>query len=223
MCGRFTLTTSWEDLKYTFPEFEFIFEDNSPISYNIAPSQNVLVAAAIKPQIVQRFKWGLIPSWSKDDSFASKLINARGETVFSKPSFKKAIRYRRCLVFTSGFFEWKKKEKSKQPYFVKLNSGLPFTFGGIWEIWKQPDGTELKTFSIITTPANSEMTAVHHRMPLVISKNHYQSWLDHSSFDENVLKAIIQSNTKNDFQFYPVSTRVNSPKNNDADCIKMVG
>lgn len=223
MCGRFTLTTSWEDLKIAFPEFEFIFEHNAPVSYNIAPSQNVLVAAALKPKIVQRFKWGLIPSWSKDDSFASKLINARGETVFSKPSFKKAIQHRRCLVFTSGFFEWKKNEKSKQPYFIQLKSGQPFTFGGIWEVWKQPDGTERKTFSIITTPANSAMTTIHHRMPLIISKNQYQIWLDHNNHAENTLKAIIQQNSKNAFQFYPVSTRVNSPKNNDSACIKMVG
>ena len=222
MCGRFTLSTSWEDLKRAFPEFEFIFEENDPVSYNIAPSQKVLVASALKPEIVKRFTWGLVPSWSKDDSFSSKLINARGETVFTKPSFRNAIRQRRCLVFTSGFFEWKKEGKTKQPYFIKLKSNDPFTFGGIWETWKQPDGAERKTFSVITTPANLTISAVHHRMPLIVSKNQYHLWLNHHRNDEEAIARIIQQNSKNEFEYFAVSKRVNSVKNNDSDCIKLV-
>ena len=222
MCGRFTLTTSWEDLKRAFPEFEFIFENTTPVSYNIAPSQKVLVASAFKPEIVQRFIWGLVPTWSKDDSFAHKLINARGETVFTKSSYKKAIRQRRCLIFTSGFFEWKKEENTKQPYFIKLKSKDPFTFGGIWEAWKQPDGAERKTFSIITTPANLTLSTVHNRMPLIVSKNQYQLWLDHDNHDEKAIKNIIQQNSKNEFEYFAVSNRVNSVKNNGSDCIRMV-
>ena len=220
MCGRFTLTTSWEDLKLAFPEFEFIFKNTDPVSYNIAPSQKVLVASALKPETVQRFTWGLVPSWSKDDSFSRKLINARGETVFTKPSFKNAIGQRRCLVFSSGFFEWKKEEKTKQPYFIKLKSKDPFTFGGIWETWKQPDGAERKTFSIITIPANLSISAIHNRMPLIVSKNQYQWWLDHHSPNEDAIKTIIQQNSKNEFEYFAVSNRVNYVRNNDIECIR---
>jgi len=121
--------------------------------------------------------WGLVPHWAKDPSIGTKLINARGESVAEKPSFREAFKKRRCLVPANGFFEWKAEGKIKQPHFISLKSGVPMAMAGLWESWKSPDGEIVRTVCIVTIGANELMAPIHDRMPVLVAPEHWQSWL----------------------------------------------
>jgi putative SOS response-associated peptidase YedK len=138
------------------------------------------------------FRWGLIPSWSKDPSIANKLINARAETVDKKPSFKEALKKRRCLIVADGFYEWKREGKSKMPLYFYLKSGRPFGFAGLYETWISPDKKEINTCVIVTTNANELIAPVHDRMPVILSKDQERAWLDIDAVDIPGLKSILK-------------------------------
>lgn len=214
MCGRFTLDTTASDLAQ-----QFKVEVNESISsrYNIAPSQPILTIKqdeANRRSLV-KMKWGLVPNWVKDlDSWKSNLINARAETVTEKPSFRGAFKHRPCLIPVSGFYEW---TKDKQPYYFQVQERQLFALAGLWELWSHGED-ELITCTIITTEANTEAAKVHHRMPVIIQPEDYDSWLGELDNRKQLLAAL----PKVDLNLYPVSKKMNSPKNDTFECIKPI-
>ncbi|MCU0548030.1 MAG: SOS response-associated peptidase [Leptolyngbya sp. Prado105] len=211
MCGRFTQTHSNLDLAERFDLEET--PDWQP-RYNIAPTQ--LIFAIVAPHRFKFLYWGLIPSWSKDPTIGSKLINARAETVSEKPSFRTAFKRRRCLIAADGYYEWKKQPDKKQPFYFRLASGDIFAFAGLWEQWDSPTGDRLETCTIITTVANELASPVHDRMPVILNQNDYDRWLD-PNFKS--AQSLLHPYDAQAMTHYPVSTRVNSPGHESPDCI----
>lgn len=171
MCGRFTLTSPVERLAKQF-ELTGDLPDLSP-SYNIAPTQKIAAVAENSEgeRKLGRLQWGLVPRWSKDPEIGSKMINARAETVAEKNSFKSAFKKRRCLIPADGFYEWARTETGsgpKQPYYIRLETGTPYAFAGLWETWEGEDGRKIHSTTIITTEANEFMSGIHHRMPVIV-------------------------------------------------------
>jgi putative SOS response-associated peptidase YedK len=165
-------------------------------------------------------KWGLVPSWSQDASAGAKMINARAESVNEKPAFRDSFRSRRCLVPASGFYEWRKLEKGKQPFHVGLPDGRLFGLAGIWDRWKSPAGEWLKSCSIITVPANQTLADIHDRMPLVIREEDYDLWLDPGLKDAKALQELLEPRGNDALKTYPVSNRVSDVKNDDPECAR---
>jgi len=221
MCGRFTLTVDPAELQDAFGDY--IFPDQFAPRFNIAPSQPVLAIPNNGKNTADFFMWGLIPSWSKDPSIANKLINARGETIAEKPSFRGGFKYKRCLILTDGFYEWKavQGEKTKTPYYIHMKDRKPFAFAGLWDEWQSPDGGALRTCTIITTEPNELMSTLHNRMPVILDPADYSQWLDPAppaKHPESLLP-LIRSFPADRMSAYPVSTMVNSPGNDRAECI----
>jgi putative SOS response-associated peptidase YedK len=219
MCGRFALTVDPADLQDAFPEF--IFPAQAAPHFNIAPTQPVLVLSNEATNQADYFIWGLIPSWAKDPAIGSRLINARAETLAEKPSFRSAYRYRRCLIFSDGFYEWQARPetKSKVPHFIRLKSGKPFAFAGLWEHWQSPDGSEIKSTTIITTSPNELMAAIHSRMPVILPSHAYVQWLDPAPRLPIDLNSLLVPYSSEEMETYPVSTLVNSPANDRPEVV----
>jgi putative SOS response-associated peptidase YedK len=211
MCGRFTLTVDPADLQEDFPEFTFPAQ--VPARYNIAPTQPVLVLPNDGTNRADFFVWGLIPSWAKDPVIGSRLINARAETLAEKPSFRSAFKYHRCLIFADGFFEWQTQAGSKVPHLIRMKSGKPFAFAGLWEHWQSPDGSEIKSATIITTSPNDLMAPIHDRMPVILPHEAYTQWLDPTPLFPVDLNSLLVPYPAAEMVAYPISTLVNSPAN----------
>ena len=192
MCGRFVLISDLKTIQNDF-NIQNIFCEHQP-SWNIAPTQAVpvIIHHNGNNQLVS-YRWGLIPSWSKDPSIANKLINARAETVDKKPSFRDAFKKRRCLIVADGFYEWKKEGKFIIPQYFYLKSGRPFGFAGIYETWTSPDKKEINTCTIITTDANELIKPMHDRMPVILPKDQEQVWLDSDMTDVSGLLSILKA------------------------------
>jgi putative SOS response-associated peptidase YedK len=217
MCGRFALWTTQD-----IPGHYELAPPAEPIlpSYNIAPGQEIMIVRqAASGRCFARIKWGLIPSWTRDLANAPKSINARSETVWDKASFRSAIRHRRCLIPANGFLEWKKVGAKKHPYLIRFENLELFSMAGIWESWRNPETDEtIETCAILTTNANEDVAAIHGRMPVIIMPEDYTTWLASESHREQI-DALFQPFTETSTLMSPVSTRVNSPKNNDPECI----
>ncbi len=223
MCGRFTLTVDPADLLASFPNVSF--PPQVAPRFNIAPSQPVLAVANDSPQRAGFFVWGLIPSWAKDPSMGSRMINARAETLGEKPSFRGPLKYKRCLILADGFYEWKAAEgaKSKTPYFIHLESGKPFALAGLWDEWHAPDGSQVRSATIITTAPNSLMAALHNRMPVILPPESYTVWLDPSPRQALDLLPLLQPYPAGGMRAHAVSTLVNSPGNDRPECVLPLG
>ena len=223
MCGRFTLTIDPAHLQEAFP-WAVIPDDLSP-RFNIAPSQPVAVIPNTGDNGLAMYKWGLIPSWSKDPSIGDRMINARAETLAEKPSFRNAYRRRRCLILADGFYEWKQNPgiKSKQPIYIRLINDQPFAFAGLWELWNSPDGSEIHSCTIITTQPNSLIQSIHNRMPVILFPHAYQQWITPSDLPANELNGLLIPYPADEMIAYPVSKMVNSPQFESPDLIKPVG
>lgn len=211
MCGRYVLSATPEAVQQ-----EFNLTDIPTLAprYNVAPSQPVPVITNDAPDELTIVQWGLIPSWSKDPKMAYKMINARSETVDSKPSYRAPFKYRRCLIPTTGFYEWVKAEDGKQPYFIHRNDKDLFAFAGLWEVWNSPEGEEVWTCTILTTDANDKIKHLHHRMPVILDGDAREAWLDKDS-EKGELKAILQPFDDDKMAFYPVSKEVNNVRNDN--------
>ena len=226
MCGRFALTdVSAETLTSAFGVDEV--PDLAP-RYNIAPTQpvaTVIQDAESGRRRLAIMRWGLIPSWSKDLTIGSRLINARGETVHEKPSFRVALRKRRCLVVADGFYEWQAQPSGpKQPLFIGLTDGAPFGMAGLYEYWTEPEsGETLTTCAIITTAANEFMAPIHNRMPVILPRDAYDPWLDPTLTDPVAALSMLNPYPPDLMTAYPVSRRVNSPANDDPSVIERAG
>ncbi len=221
MCGRFTLWLQLSDLVKAFPDFNF--PDTLEPRYNVAPSQDVAVVPNTGENQVRMFQWGLVPFWAKDPKIGYRMINARGETASGKPAFRAAYRRRRCLVLADGFYEWRKDpgRKRKTPMYVRMASGEPFAFAGLWELWK-PDESPLYSCTIITTEPNALIAPIHNRMPVILPRNMYDRWLDPAEKRAGVLDDLFQPYPASTMKAYEVSTLVNSPANDRPECIAPV-
>lgn len=226
MCGRFTLTLDPAQLRQAFPWLHVPEEATFTPRYNISPTQPVAVVPNDGKHQLDFFSWGLIPSWAKDPSMGSKLINARGETVAEKPSFRTAFKRRRCLILADGFYEWQKTidVRGKTPMYIQLVSGQPFAFAGLWEWWTPPggDGSEIRSCTIITTEPNSLMASIHNRMPVILPPEAYEMWLEPAEQRSEKLMPLIQPYPAKAMKARPVSRLVNSPASDSPACIAAV-
>lgn len=223
MCGRFTLTVDPSQLQETFPWLE-IQGDLIP-RYNIAPSQPVAVVPNDGSRHLDFYIWGLIPSWAKDPKIGSRMINARAESLAEKPAFRGPFRYKRCLIFADGFFEWHQDPDTgvKIPFYIHLKSKKPFAFAGLWDHWLSSDGSEIKSCTIITTEANSLVAQLHNRMPAILQPDAYEIWLDPLMRDTSRLSMLLSPYPVDNLAAYPVSRAVNDPKFDSPECILPVG
>ena len=223
MCGRYSLTVTLDELKEAFPDLKISLKQYAP-RYNIAPTQPIAIVRNEEERKLDLHKWGLIPSWSKDAKIASKLINARGETLAEKPSFRSAYKRRRCLVLADGFYEWVQVEgvKKKIPIYVHLKTKEPFAFAGLWETWMSPDGGEIPTATIITTQPNELVAKVHSRMPVILPRDVYDVWLEPGEKGPGELDHLLKPYPAGEMAQYPVSRLVNSPANDTPQVVKPV-
>ena len=220
MCGRFAQFSALETLQKSFP-IDTITCDAAP-SYNVAPTQEILSVIRQRDNRLVKQHWGLVPFWAKDLSGASRLINARSETVTEKPSFRNAFKHRRCLILADGFFEWKRLEDRKQPWFLTLPSKDPFGFAGLWEEWKNRDGSVYNSCTILTIEADESVRDIHHRMPVILLPEAYTDWLNPDNHDSNKLEILIREMRIRKLTAYPVSRYVNAVRNNDPTCIEPI-
>ena len=167
-------------------------------------------------------RWGFVPFWAKDPKIGNRLINARAETVATKQAFRVSFKRRRCLVPTTGFYEWKKSNDSKTPYYVHLKNDDLFAFAGIYDRWKDSDGNELLSFAIITTDANSLMKRIHNRMPVMLEREDEETWLKEGVLDDEELAEILTPYPSGEMETYLVSKAVNNPRNESEELIRPV-
>ncbi|WP_419883248.1 SOS response-associated peptidase [Peribacillus sp. B-H-3] len=219
MCGRYNL---FSELKVIAERFQL---NNAPAlkmkeRYNIAPGQDIFAVA--RDGEVQNagtfFRWGLVPGWAKDPKIGYKMINARAETIDVKPSFKNILKRNRCLIIADGFYEWKKEEDRKQPYHITLKNKEPFAFAGLWDEWEHK-GEILKTCTIITTEANQLMKEIHHRMPVILTRENEDAWLNSDESGAEVLTSMLLPYDSSKMEAYPISAMVNYAKNEGKEII----
>ena len=198
-----------------------------PLRYNIAPTQEVAairILSEVGTRRLDMLRWGLIPPWAKDPSIGGRMINARRETVATKPSFRSAFKHRRCLVTADGYYEWKKFDGRKQPYYIRMQDERPFAFAGLWETWRGGPAdsmeTPLVTCTIITTEANELSRPIHHRMPVILEPDHYDMWLDLELDRPEPLQSLLLPYRSEEMVAVAVTTYVNRPSNDDPKCIK---
>jgi putative SOS response-associated peptidase YedK len=213
MCGRFTLTAEPGVVARRFGAPPAQGGGTSP-RYNVAPTQTVVTVTDDGTRHLEQMRWGLVPSWAKDPSIGSKLINARAETLAEKPAFRHALKRRRCLIPADGFYEWAATGGGrKQPVRVTLTTGEPFAFAGLWAEWTPPEGAPLRTCTIVTCEPNELMARYHHRMPVILSPEAEARWLDPRVEDPAVLLPLLVPYPADVMTAYPVSPLVNSPAN----------
>jgi putative SOS response-associated peptidase YedK len=216
MCGRFSL---FEDIVSLKEQFQFVFPDDIDARYNIAPGQDILtVIDNGEGRIGSKMRWGLIPFWADDEKIGYRMINARAETVDEKASFKHALKQRRCLILTDGFYEWKKEGKQKQPYRFGMKNKKPFALAGLWENWSK-DGKDITSCTIITTSPNEVTGKIHDRMPAILPEEKLEMWLDTSMDQAQDLKKLLVPYDASFMEAYPVSTSINSAKNEGKELI----
>ncbi len=221
MCGRYTLSDPGDLLREVAVENVSDPEQVLAPRYNIAPTQE---AAVVRSDAEGRrelalLRWGLVPFWAKEISIGSRMINARSETAAEKPSFRAAFKRRRCLILADGFYEWRKIGKTKQPFHIHFARRRPFTMAGLWEVWNKGAEGPLETFTILTTEANVEVSPLHHRMPVILDGQRRDLWLDPTVQDAGALNAVLRPYAGETIQLTPVSTLVNSPRNEVPQCL----
>ena len=224
MCGRYALTTTPAALSKLFG---VLMKLQLTPRFNVAPTQMMpVVVNEAGEREIMLMRWGLIPSWAKDASIGSRLINARSETAAGKPAFRSAFKQRRCVVPASGFYEWMKTGGAKQPYFITRADGQSLGLAGLWENWTDPDsGKELRTFTILTTDANEALKPLHDRMPVILEPEDVGRWLGErkkKGSDAAELTDLLRPAADGVLALRPVSSRVNSPKNDDASVLDPV-
>ena len=222
MCGGYTLTVDASVLGRLF-ELEPLTE-LSP-RYNIRPTQMVPIVRTSTDGEREwaSVRWGLIPSWAKDTKIGSRLINARAETAADKPSFRSAFKHRRCLLPTDGFFEWVKAPGGKQPHHIRFTDRRAFAFAGLWERWTPPEGDPIDSCTILTTRPNEFISALHDRMPVILPAERFGDWIAKGPVGPEVADAVLLPFPSEGMEAVPVSTLVNSPRNDDSRCLDPVG
>lgn len=225
MCGRFTHLYKWRDLHRLMTLTTPLPADELAPRYNIAPTQSVPVVRqhADGTRDAAFLRWGLVPFWAKDITIGNRLINARSEEAAGKPSFRAAIKKRRCLVPASAFYEWQAIEgqKVKQPWAIRVKDVPLFAFAGLWERWDDKDGAlgepgaAIETFTILTTAPNDLLKTIHNRMPVIVKPEDYDRWLDPKATDPAAFADVLAPFSAERMEMWKISTRVNAPKNDD--------
>lgn len=219
MCGRYTFLAEPGEIAE-------LFEVEVPPAlsrrYNVSPTQDVPAvrfdtAAAHRELVVLR--WGLIPFWAKDSGVGARMINARAESAAEKPSFRAALAKQRCLILANGFYEWKKTGPRKQPYYFRAADGLPFAFAGLWDTWQPPGKPAVVSCTIITTRANGTLAPVHERMPVILSRQDYDTWLRPGPLAPEILAKLLAPASDTFLSALAVDTWVNSPSHDDERCL----
>jgi putative SOS response-associated peptidase YedK len=219
MCGRYTLITGGDQVA---EQFLLDFVPVLTPRYNIAPTQAVAMVRQPDPAGPRQLawvRWGLIPSWATDPAIGNRLINARSETVAEKPSFRSALRQRRCLVLADGFFEWQAEGRKKRPFWFRRRDGRPFGLAGLWERWQGPDRQPVESCTVLTTEANEVVRPVHDRMPVFLDPADQARWLDPSQKQAGPLLPLLRPCPAADLVATEVSPRVNDPRHDGPDCI----
>ncbi|QDX94699.1 SOS response-associated peptidase [Brevibacillus laterosporus] len=218
MCGRFTLFVKPDDLKERYSLEEIPFELIP--RYNIAPTQHITAIINDKGRNrIGQLKWGLIPSWSKDEKMAYKMINAKAETIREKPSFKKLFIRKRCIIPADGFYEWKKIDSDKQPMRIMMKDEGIFSLAGLYDTWTSPEGVRINTCTIITTKPNTLMADIHDRMPVIIKREDESLWLNRDVQDGELLESLLLPFDEEQMKAYPVSKMVGNVRNDLPECI----
>jgi putative SOS response-associated peptidase YedK len=221
MCGRFRLARSKELLDEAFGAVEGPVPVEWSPRYNVAPGQLIVAVrqdAARPVRELVRLRWGLIPAWAKEASIGYKMINARAETAAEKPAFRQAMRKRRCLIPADGFYEWKKAAGKKLPYCFTMADDAVFAFAGLWEQWRNPAGEPIESCTILTTEPNELAREIHDRMPVILSPEDYELWLDPGFARMDALQEMLKPYPADEMRCYRVSERVNQVKNDDPEC-----
>ncbi len=221
MCGRFIQTTDADVLAAIY---QIPLPFSLMLRYNAAPTQELAVIRRVDPDApreVAHLRWGLVPSWAKPGKLPT-LINARSETAAEKPSFKRALARRRCLVLTDGWYEWLREDKVKRPFVFRRRDRAPFVYAGIWERWSRGDAP-VESFSILTTQANATMEKVHHRMPVVVDAAHQDLWLDPEMTDVSQLMSLLGPSAAEDWEATEVVPKVNKVHNQGPELLEPVG
>jgi putative SOS response-associated peptidase YedK len=223
MCGRYRLSRRKQLVEEYFGSVSDQ-QDWDP-RYNIAPTQPVAVVRQNPTKPIRELsvmRWGLVPSWAKDSSGAASMINARSETASTKPAFAEALKNRSCLIPADGFYEWKRTGTTKQPFCFEVNEGELFAFAGLWEGWKDKNGTWVKTCTILTTAPNAVTSSIHDRMPVILGRESYDLWLDPVITNVAAVCDLLKPYDASQMQAYPVSNRVNHAANDDEECSRPV-
>jgi len=221
MCGRFRVARSKELLEEAFGAVDGPVPVEWSPRYNVAPGQSIVAVrqdAARPVRELVRLRWGLIPAWAKEASIGYKMINARAETAAEKPSFRDAMRKRRCLIPADGFYEWKKAGGKKLPYCLTMADDAIFAFAGLWERWRDPAGEPVESCTILTTEPNELAREIHDRMPVILSPEDYELWLDPGFARLDALEEMLKPYPARQMRRYRVSERVNQVKNDDPEC-----
>jgi putative SOS response-associated peptidase YedK len=224
MCGRYRLSKRKQLIAESFDVSWDELSDWNP-RYNIAPTQSVPIIRQNPKEPARQIslvRWGLIPSWAKTASDSAKRINARSESAATTPTFRDALKSRRCLVPADGFYEWKRTGKAKQPFCFEVNDGELFAFAGLWDRWKDPTGLWIKSCSILTTTPNAMTALVHDRMPVILDPNNYDLWLDPGMQDAKAATEMVKPFDAKLMGCYPVSEWVNKVTNDDEQCSRPV-
>lgn len=217
MCGRFVIASPPAALRQVFG---YLDQPNFPPRHNIAPTQPIpVVIIEHGARHFRLMRWGLLPAWVKDPRGFSLLINARAETVLEKPAFKNAIKRRRCLIPTDGYYEWQASERRKRPFFIQRRDGGLIGLAGIAETWIGPNGEELDTVAIVTAPASADLAVLHHRVPVSIAPGDFERWLDCRDDDAEAVMELLAPPAEGEFVWHQVSTRVNRTANDDAQLV----
>lgn len=220
MCGRYTLLAEEADILRAFGLSESI-QDYEP-NYNIAPGQQILaIIHDGKKKRAGYLKWGLVPSWAKDEKVGYKMINARSETAHVKPSFRHLMARKRCLIVADSFYEWQKTDTHKQPKRIQPKERPLFAFAGLWDKWSL-NGKNIFTCTILTKDSNQFMQPIHHRMPIILPEEMEDKWISPQEEQPGEMQAMLQSIEMEPLSAYNVSTRVNAVKNNDYECIEAI-
>ena len=217
MCGRFVITSPPAALRQVFGYAE---QPNFPPRFNVAPTQPVpVVTFENGARHFRLMRWGFIPAWVKDPKQFSLVINARAETVLTKPAFKNAIKRRRCLIPADGYYEWHTSDNRKRPYFIHRSDGQPIGFAALAETWMGPNGEELDTVAIVTAAASADLAVLHHRVPVTIAPGDFDRWLDGFPDDVTEAMALLVAPREGEFAWHEVSIRVNRVANDDAQLL----
>jgi putative SOS response-associated peptidase YedK len=221
MCGRFTLTSTPQRLRQRFALAAA--PDELAPRYNIAPSQPVLVIPNRTRRLLRPARWGLVPHWATDPSAGHRMINARAETLATRPAFRTALERRRCLIPADGFYEWKREgARRRAPFYIRSRDGEPLAFAGLWDVWRPAEGEPIASCTIVTTEANDLMAELHDRMPVILAPQAYDAWLHPAPQHADTLLPWLVACPPQWLEAYPVSTLVNSPANEDPACIAPV-
>jgi putative SOS response-associated peptidase YedK len=215
MCGRFAQFSikDFLGIQEEFDVREKDIPDDLPFNYNVSPGQPVVAIVDEEIRKLKAFQWGLITNWSAKKT-EYKLTNVRAETLLEKKTFDAYFRQKRCLVIADGFYEWKKAEQGKVPYYIYQNGGKPFAIAGLWNVWDNPEGKTIPSCTLITTVANTLVSAIHDRMPVIVPREKWNLWLNNREFDRDQLTGLLEPYPPDRMAMHEVSNEVNNPRNN---------